>query len=175
MKVVDFVVLGLATFLMIRGLFKGFLGQLFGVVGVVLVSAITANVYQIPAEWMTDLIQDDNTRMAVALIATGAILYLVYRLITMFITKQVTKSKTLGVLNRLIGMLLGALLVYCITAIIVSVLFNTDPSFMPLVKKVINPVFEGSWTLEKLFKNNFLGDWIVRMIVEKLQSALPSV
>lgn len=174
MKVIDFIVLGLAVFFMIRGLLKGFLGQLFGVIGTALVAIATANLYQFPAKWMSNLIVDENTRLAVALIATGAVLFLVYKLITMLIVKLVTKNKGLGALNRVIGMVLGVAIVYVFTAIVVSLLFNTDDTFLVVIKKTIKPIFEGSWTATKLYSNNFFGDWIVQMIVEKFQSALPT-
>lgn len=173
MKVIDFIVLGLAVFFMIRGLLKGFLGQLFGVIGTALVAIATANVYQFPAKWMSNLIVDENTRLAVALIATGAVIFLVYKLITMLIVKLVTKNKGLGALNRVIGMVLGVAIVYVFTAIVVSLLFNTADSFMPLVKKLLKGTFEGSWIVDNVYKSNFFGDWIIQMIVDKIQSAVP--
>ncbi|MBR2975142.1 MAG: CvpA family protein [Clostridia bacterium] len=173
MKIIDYIIIGLAAFLLIRGLFKGFLGQMFGVIGVVLVSIVTANVYQFPMQWMQNLIKDDNTRQAVALIATGVVVFLLYKLLTMLITKQVTKSKSLGVLNRIIGMLLGVALVYGVMAIIVALLFGTADTFLPLVKGLIKGPFEDSWIVNNVYKNNFFGDWVIKMVVEKIQSAIP--
>ena len=175
MKVIDFIVLGLAAFFMVRGLLKGFLGQLFGVIGVTVVSIVTANVSQYPAKWMENLIVDENTRMAVALIATAVVVFLLYKLITMLIVKLVTKNKGLGFLNRLIGMLLGVGIVYMATAVLVSLLFNTADTFLPLVKSLLKGVFEESWIVTNVYKNNFFGDWVIKMLVEKIQYILPTV
>ena len=175
MTLLDFIVIGLAVFLLVRGVLKGFLGQLFGVVGVVLVAIATANLYVLPMKWMQTLIVDDSTRQVVALLATGAILFLVYKLITILLTKLITKNKGLGVLNRIVGMLLGVATVYAVMAIVVSLLFNTADSFMPIVKKLLSGAFEGSWIVNNIYKNNFFGDWVVQMIINNLQNAIPSV
>ena len=175
MTLLDYIVIGLAVFLLIRGIFKGFLGQLFGVIGVVLVAIATANLYVYPMKWMQNLIVNDGTRQVVALIATGAVVFLLYKLITLLLTKLITKNKGLGVLNRLVGMLLGVAIVYTVMAIVVSLLFNTADSFMPLVKKLLTGAFEGSWIANNVYKNNFFGDWIVQMIINNLQNAIPSV
>ena len=175
MTLLDYIVIGLAVFLLIRGIFKGFLGQLFGVIGVVLVAIATANLYVFPMKWMQNLIVNDGTRQVVALIATGAVVFLLYKLITLLLTKLITKNKGLGALNRVIGMLLGVAIVYAVMAIVVSLLFNTADSFMPLVKKLLAGAFEGSWIVNNVYKNNFFGDWIVQMIINNLQNAIPSV
>ena len=175
MTLLDYIVAGLSVFLLIRGLFKGFLGQLFGVIGVVFVAVATANLYVFPVKWMETLIADSSTRQFVALIATGVVLFFVYKLITLLLTKLITKNKGLGVLNRIIGMLLGIFIVYGVMAIVVSLLFNTADSFMPLIKKLLSGAFEGSWIVNNVYKNNFFGDWVVQMIVTNLQNAIPSV
>ena len=172
MTLLDFIVIGLTIFLMIRGLFKGFLGQLFGVVGVVVVTTVTANLYALPMKWMENLIVDPGTRQAISLIATGAVVFLLYKLVTMLVTKLVTKSKGLGVLNRVVGMVLGVAVVYGVMAVVVSLLFNTADNFLPLIKKLLSGAFEGSWVVKNVYSNNFFGDWIVKMIVDTLQSSI---
>ena len=161
----DYIVIGLAIFLLIRGIFKGFLEQLFGVVGVTVITMATAKLYAYPMKWMEKLVANESTRQVVALIATGALLFLLYKLITRLIVKLITKNKTLGFANRLIGGLLGVAIIYAAMAVVVAVLTSeSDIILFKALKEMFAGLLDDSWIVAHVYKNNFFGDWIINMI-----------
>lgn len=166
MTLLDFIIAGFAIFMMINGLIKGVLGQVFGAVGIVLVPFLTANLYALPMAWMEKLILDEGTRQLVALIATGAALFLLYKLLVKLLDKIIDKTKGLNLLNRVAGMLLGLLIVYASVGLLTSLLLNTGEGFLPLIKSLVKAPFENSWIVKNVYANNFLGDWIVQIIME---------
>lgn len=175
----DWVIVGLAAFLFVVGIIKGFLKQLFSFLGVFVVFSCGSYLTPYAQGWLEGLIPDASLRSMVAMIASYLVLFIAWALVTGLIVKLFEKSKMLGAINRLLGGLLGVASMYVICAVVFALILNTADGFLPNIKNLLKPLIEGdspSWFAANLFsvENNKLGEWIIRAITEKLNEIVPA-
>ncbi len=174
MNIVDYIVLGCMAVALVVGILKGFLKQIFAVVGVFVVAIGTSYLSPYPEQWLASVIENDSTRSLVALIATFIVLALVYGMVTALISKLVNKVHVLGTVNRILGAVLAVAVVYLVFAVIIGFLLGTSETFLPNIKKLAHDAFAESWVANNIYKNNFFGDWLVQLLGEKTPSVLPA-
>ncbi len=173
MQILDYVIIAFAVIGLIAGVAKGFLKQLFALAGIVVVSIGTAYLFPYPQSWLASAIADSNACAITAMIVTFAVLALVYALVTKLILKLVHGLGVLNVVDRVLGLVLGVAVVYAVFSVFIALLTQTADTFMPWTKSWMNSQLENSVLVGSVFKNNFFGDWLLKIAGEKLPFLLP--
>lgn len=146
---------------LIVGLIQGLWKQLFKLVGILLVAFLTANLYKYPAGWLAGVIESQLLRTVIGAVATFGVLIAIYSVITHFILKAINSIKVFSVLDKILGVVLGVGILYTAFALVAALILNTDPNFLSWTKSWIEPQFLNSWVINNIYKNNFLGDYII--------------
>lgn len=172
MNILDYIVLGALAVCLIIGLLKGLLKQVLSLVGIVVVATLTATVTPYVDSWLVNVIEAEGTRAVVSMIAAVILLAVAYGLLAGLIGKALTKNKKLKTLDRILGGVLGVAIVYLIFAVLFALLLNTSEEFLASVKGMVGGYLEDSWIVNKIYSNNFFGEWVINGIAEKLMQAL---
>lgn len=170
MNILDYIILALFAGSVVLGIIKGFIKQALAAVGILTIAPLTAAISPIVQGWFASLIDNENTRTVIAMIATAVLLVLVFSVLGAVLQKLLTKIRIVGVLNRVLGGLIGLASVYFSCAVIIALINGTNEGFLPLTKRLVGDVFAESWFANNLYKNNFFGKWIVEGIAQKLLS-----
>lgn len=173
MNLLDYIILAAFIIGLIMGLIKGFVKQILAIVGVILISTLTAVISPYVQNWFVNLIPDENTRKVVALIATVIILFVAYLVISLLVNKLLSKFKTVNAINRLIGGLVAIITVYLSVSVIMALFNDTSDDFFAIIKSTgVGRAFEESWFANHLYSNNFFGKWLVKGIAERLANSI---
>lgn len=172
MVILDYIILGSLALGLFLGLWKGFLKQIFAIVGIFLIGLLTSVLSPYPDKWLHGVIKSDSTRHMVAVIATFVVLAVIYGIVTKLLSKVVNKIPILGWLNRLLGAIFSVAVVYMVYAVIVAIVLRANAGFM--VK--LQGHFVKSWMVNHIYGGaehvgrNFFGNWLVDLFVKKITS-----
>ena len=172
MNVLDFIVLALFVASTINGLFKGFIKQTLTIVGVLVVAMLTATVTPLVQSWLVNVIDNENTRTLVAMVASVVLLIVAYTILALIVRRLLRKVKIIKLLDKILGGLVGFGVMYFIFAVVYALMLNTADSFMPTIKGWVGDSFETSWIGNHIYSNNFFGDWVINGIAEKILNSL---
>ncbi len=157
MNIVDYIVLGCMAVALVVGILKGFLKQIFAVVGVFVVAIGTSYLSPYPEQWLASVIENDSTRSLVALIATFIVLALVYGMVTALISKLVNKVHVLGTVNRILGAVLAVAVVYLLFFVIIGLFLCEAGTFPPHIQKPSHDPFSASCVGKTQLQKNIFG------------------
>lgn len=172
MVVLDYVILGCLALALFLGLWKGFLKQVFAIVGVFVVGLCTSLLSPYPDKWLAKVIEKDVTRHIVAIVGTFVVLAIIYIVITTLISKAVNKISVLGWLNRLLGAIFAVGVVYMVYAVLIAIVLKTPPK---LFGKLQGHFLE-SWCVRHIYGGaehtgrNFFGNWLVNLFTSKIHA-----
>ena len=172
MNVLDYIVIILVVASTVNGIFKGFIKQTLTIVGVIVVAMLTGTVSPFVEGWLVNVINDVNTRMLVAMIATVVLLIVVYTILALIVRRLLKKVKIIGFLDKVLGGLIGFGVMYFVFAVIFALFLDTGDNFMPHIKSWIGDSFQNSWIGTHIYGNNFFGDWVIGKIAEVISSGL---
>ena len=172
MNVLDYVIIAFAVAGLVLGFFKGVIKLTLSIVGIVVVSMLTATVEPYVQNWFVNTGMSEGTRNVVAMVATLLLLVVGYGLIAGLISKLLRKIKVIGALDRILGGVVGFGMVYVVFALVFALITRTSDTFLPLIKNAVGDSFYTSWIGLHVYRNNFFGDWIVNGIAQKIIDGL---
>lgn len=175
MVIIDYIFLASLALGLFLGLWKGFLKQVFAIVGVFVIGLLTSVVSPYPDKWLHNAIKSDGTRHLVAVLITFVVLTIIYAIVTKLISKAVNKIPILGWLNRLLGAIFSVVVVYMVYAVLIAIVLRANSGLM--VK--LQGHFAKSWIVNHIYGGtahtgrNFFGNWLVDLFVKKISALLP--
>ena len=172
MNVLDYIVIVLFVISTVNGIFKGFIKQALTIIGVLVVTMLTATVAPYVQSWFVNVIEDENTRTIIAMVATVVLLIVAYTILALILQRLLKKVKIIGVLDKILGGLIGFGVMYFIFAVVYALILDTGESFMPTIKGWIGDTFQNSWIGTYIYGNNFFGDWVIINVAEKILNSL---
>jgi membrane protein required for colicin V production len=115
----DIVVVTLIVLLGLKGLFRGFARELFGIIGIVGGVFVASRLGSTTGEMINGIIpmQNENTILLSGFIATLVVFWIIAYIVGMTITKVLCASG-LGIFDRLFGFVFGASKIFLLFAII---------------------------------------------------------
>ena len=168
MQVLDYIILACFAIGLIVGLVKGLWSQLFGFLGIFVVSIGTGYLYQYPMEWFASGITNPTALAVVSFLVTAIVLIIVYSIISHLLKKLFTAINVLKVLDKLLGMILGIGIVYSIFAIAISFINNSTANIIVTLREQLGTQWTESWVINNIYANNFFGDWLLELIASML-------
>jgi len=126
MNVFDIVIIVIVSFCLIRGLFKGLIGEVSGIIGVMTGFYGAYTYYPLIAPYAKDWIETPGLRNIIAFFLLFSLILIVIGLISMLIRKLLNLV-FLGWVDRTFGLIFGG----AKGLLIVSVLFIMITSFLP--------------------------------------------
>ena len=172
MNVLDYILIVLFVASTVNGIFKGFIKQTLTIIGVFVVTMLTATIAPYVQSWFVNVIDNENTRTVVAMIASVVLLIVVYTILALILQRLLKKVKIIGVLDKVLGGLIGFGVMYFVCAVIFALILDTGDSFMPTIKGWIGDSFQNSWIGTHIYSNNFFGDWVIIQVAEKILNSL---
>lgn len=161
---IDYIFLGACAIVGVLSAIKGFLKRLFSVLGVFVVSAGTAYLSQYPAQWLSGIVPDEFLTIASAIV-TVVVLGLAYALLSKIIEGKITQIKGAKGIDVLLGFILGVFEVYLVG----SFVFKVASEATGILQKLTDLLeLKDSQLLQKVYENNFIGDWIVNTLITKI-------
>lgn len=178
MTTLDIVILGVALFLFVIGIFKGLLKRIFSVASAVIV--VTCGSMLAPLlqswEWLANLIDDAELLSTICFVGSYVILALVCFFASKILTKIITKKKSVGALNRILGGVLSLAEVYVFVAMIMVLVVGTDsvPALFVKLNAKYSDSISDSWIYQNIFAGdkNFLGNWMMKPVIQLLRDTL---
>ena len=172
MNYIDYIFIAIAVVGLVVGLWKGLIKQVLGIVGVIVVAALTATVEPYVQNWLVNTSMSEGTRNVVAMLGAVVLLSVAYSLLALLIGKLLKKVKIINALDRILGAVVGVATVYFVFAVVFALFTNTGDSFLPLLKSKLGDSITNSWVVTHIYKNNFFGKWIINDIAHKLIDGL---
>ena len=140
-SLLDIISIALILFLGIKGLFRGFMKETFGLIGII-GGIYVASRYAQPLGEYLDVtflhLQNKASLYLIGFIAALIAFWLVAIMIGSMLGKLVASSG-LGIIDRILGFAVGGAKVFLIFSIIIYVLTN-----IPVLKSSVEKMFEGS-------------------------------
>lgn len=163
----DLIVLILVFFLGLKGLFRGFVREFFGLAGIVGGVYIASRVSDSFGIALGDFfaIQSESTSILIAFIITLAIVWIIIYSIGLAVSKA-TQLSGLGIFDRFLGFVFGASKIFLIFAIIVYALTQVEVINEKLKTKTKNSI------MFPILKDT--GDYIVKINPSALASQVSS-
>jgi membrane protein required for colicin V production len=158
----DIIVLVLITLLGLKGLMRGFIKEVFGLIGIVGGVFIASRLAKTSGDLINSLIPIDNesTRLLIGFVASLIVFWLLAYAIGMIISKM-TSLSGLGLFDRLFGFIFGGAKVFLIFAIIIYAISQVDAIKTTLEKKTSDsfmfPILQDT------------GSFIIKLDTAKLQ------
>lgn len=140
-SLLDLVSLSLILFLGIKGILRGFVKEVFGLIGIIGGIFIASRYAQIAGEYADANFLNLQNKASVYLIGFIAVLLLFWiaaTFIGMMLGKLVNSSG-LGIIDKILGFIVGGAKIFLIFSVIIYVLSN-----IAIFKESINNIFEGS-------------------------------
>jgi membrane protein required for colicin V production len=160
----DMIVVGISVVLGLKGLFKGFIKEVFGLVGIIGGIFIASRMSEVVGNLIKPIIGIESTA-TLSLIGFVSTLIgfwiLIYILGT--VLSKITEMSGLGAVNRLLGFIFGTAKIFLIISVIVYALFQIE-SF----KSTLNEKFSKSLVFPYLVKT---GGFIVKLDTSKFMPA----
>ena len=161
----DIIVLVLITLLGLKGLIRGFIKEVFGLVGIVGGVFIASRVSAPVGNLINGLIPIDNesTRLLFGFVVSLVGFWIVAYAIGMIISK-ISSLSGLGIFDRLLGFVFGAAKVFFIFSIIVYAISQVEA-----IKKGLEPKIANSIVYPLL---EATGSYIIKLDTTKLQNGV---
>jgi len=172
MNILDYIILGVFAISLILGVLKGFLKQIFSIIGFFVVIFGTSFLAPYVQNWFAGSIESENTRLIIAMVASAIILIVVTALLSLLIRKILTRSKAVGIFNRIFGGFAAVFAAYLAISVVIELILHTGENFLPSLKNAVGGAFEESWIVNNLYRSNFFGRWIVNGIAQKIMDGL---
>ncbi len=140
-SLLDLVSLALIAFLGVKGIFRGFVKETFGLIGIIGGIYVASRYAQSAGEFLDAHLfhlQNKNSLYLIGFIAALIVFWLFAVAIGSMLGKLVSSSG-LGVLDRVLGFFVGAAKVFMIFSIIIYVLNS-----IPVFKASVENIFKGS-------------------------------
>jgi membrane protein required for colicin V production len=140
-SLLDLVSLSLIAFLGVKGIFRGFVKETFGLIGIIGGIYVASRYAQTMGEYLdTNFfhLQNKNSLYLIGFIASLIAFWLIAVLIGSMLGKLVNSSG-LGIVDRILGFFVGAAKVFMIFSVIIYVLNS-----IPVFKASIENIFKGS-------------------------------
>jgi len=140
-SLLDLVSLALIAFLGVKGIFRGFVKETFGLIGIIGGIYVASRYAQRAGEFLDAHLfhlQNKNSLYLIGFIAALIVFWLFAVAIGSMLGKLVSSSG-LGVLDRVLGFFVGAAKVFMIFSIIIYVLNS-----IPVFKASVENIFKGS-------------------------------
>ena len=140
-SLLDLVSLALIAFLGVKGIFRGFVKETFGLIGIIGGIYVASRYAQRAGEFLDANLfhlQNKNSLYLIGFIAALIVFWLFAVAIGSMLGKLVSSSG-LGVLDRVLGFFVGAAKVFMIFSIIIYVLNS-----IPVFKASVENIFKGS-------------------------------
>lgn len=177
MTVLDYIYLIALGAGIILGLWRGLVKQIFVLAGVVVIAVGTSYLSPLPTKWLQNAISSDTTRSIVGVAITFVVLTIVYSVVTTLISRLINKTPGLGKANRILGAVFAFAVVYLAFGFVTALVVQTSPDVMPSLKTV----FGKSWIVSNIYggaespERNFFGNWLLKTLIEKIQSLAPDL
>jgi len=140
-SLLDLISLALIAFLGVKGIFRGFVKETFGLIGIIGGIYVASRFAQSVGEYLdTNLfhLQNKNSLYLIGFIATLIAFWLLAVLVGSAIGKLVNSSG-LGIVDRILGFFVGGAKVFMIFSVIIYVLHS-----IPIFNASIDNIFKGS-------------------------------
>lgn len=173
MQIIDYVIIGFLALGLVIGAIKGLLKQILALLGVVVIFTGTAYLGKFPQSWLSGVITNETVCTIVAFVATFVVISVVYGLLSFGLRKLFTSIKIIKVADKICGLVLGIVVVYAVFGVVIALLTKTGEAFLPRIKELLKDQLANSFFVNKIYANNFFGDWILNIIRNGLNSVLP--
>jgi membrane protein required for colicin V production len=140
-SLLDLISLALIAFLGIKGIFRGFVKETFGLIGIIGGIYVASRFAQSVGEYLdTNLfhLQNKDSLYLIGFIATLIGFWLVAVMVGSLLSKLVSSSG-LGIVDRILGFVVGGAKVFMIFSVIIYVLHS-----IPIFNASIDNIFKGS-------------------------------
>jgi membrane protein required for colicin V production len=140
-SLLDLVSIALILFLGIKGILRGFVKEVFGLIGIIGGIYIASKYAQVAGEYADANFLNLQNKASVYLIGFIAVLILFWLLAT-FVGSMLGKlvnSSGLGIVDKILGFIVGGAKIFLIFSVIVYVL-----SSIGIFRTSLNSIFEGS-------------------------------
>ncbi len=163
----DIIVLTLITLLGLKGLFRGLIKEVFGLVGIVGGVYVSSRVSKPVGELINSIIPIDNesTRLLLGFVLAIVGFWAATYAIGMAISK-ISSLSGLGIFDRLFGFIFGAAKVFLIFSIIIYALTQVDAIAKKLEEKTKDSI------MYPLLKE--VGSYIIKLDTTKYQDGIKS-
>lgn len=164
----DLIIIAITLILGLKGLFRGFIKEVFGIIGIVGAIFIASRISTETGELIAPLFVLENSatiKLIGFIVAMIAIWLIVYA--AGIVVSKIFSLSGLGVVDRILGFAFGALKIFLIFSVIAYALFQVE-SF----KKVINEKFENSSVMPHLLS---VGGFIIKLDTSALTSKLDKI
>ncbi|WP_428025961.1 CvpA family protein [Arcobacter sp.] len=160
----DMIVVGISVVLGLKGLFKGFIKEVFGLVGIIGGIFIASRMSETVGNLIKPVIGIESaaTLSLLGFVATLIGFWIVIYILGSILSK-ITEMSGLGAVNRLLGFVFGTAKIFLIISVIVYALFQIE-SF----KSTLNEKFSKSLVFPYLVKT---GGFIVKLDTSKFMPA----
>ncbi len=160
----DMIVVGISVVLGLKGLFKGFIKEVFGLVGIIGGIFIASRMSEVVANLIKPIIGIESTAtlsligFVVTLIGFWILIYILGSVLS-----KITEMSGLGAINRLLGFIFGTAKIFLIISVIFYALFQIESFKASLNQKLAN-----SMVFPYLVKT---GGFIVKLDTSKFMPA----
>jgi membrane protein required for colicin V production len=160
----DMIVVGISVVLGLKGLFKGFIKEVFGLVGIIGGIFIASRMSEVVGDLIKPIIGiESNATLSLIGFVTTLIGFWILVYILGSVLSKITEMSGLGAVNRLLGFIFGTAKIFLIISVIVYALFQIE-SF----KSTLNEKFSKSLVFPYLVKT---GGFIVKLDTSKFMPA----
>lgn len=164
----DLIIIAITLILGLKGLFRGFIKEVFGIIGIVGAIFIASRISTETGELIAPLFVLENSatiKLIGFVIAMLAIWLIVYA--AGIVVSKIFSASGLGAVDRILGFAFGALKIFLIFSVIAYALFQVE-SF----KKVIDEKFANSAVMPHLLS---VGSIIIKLDTSVLTSKIDSI
>lgn len=140
-SLLDLVSISLILFLGIKGILRGFVKEVFGLIGIIGGIYIASKYAQVGGEYLDANFLNLQNKASIYLIGFIAVLILFW-IVATFIGSMLGKlvnSSGLGIVDKILGFIVGGAKIFLIFSVIIYVL-----SSIGIFKSSLNSIFEGS-------------------------------
>ncbi len=156
-SLLDLVSIALILFLGIKGVLRGFVKEVFGLIGLIGGIYVASKYAQVAGEFADTTFLNLQNKASIYLIGFISVLIIFWAAASFigFLLGKLVNSSGLGIVDKILGFIVGGAKVFLIFSVIVYVL-----SSIGIVKGTINSMFEGS-IMYPIFKD--VGSKIVQL------------
>jgi membrane protein required for colicin V production len=140
-SLLDLVSISLILFLGIKGILRGFVKEVFGLIGIIGGIFIASKYAQVAGEYIDITFLNLENKASIYLIGFIAVLVLFWALATLIgsLLGKLVNSSGLGIVDKILGFIVGGAKIFLIFSVIIYVLSNIG-----IFKGSLNSIFEGS-------------------------------
>ncbi len=156
-SILDLVSISLILFLGIKGVLRGFVKEIFGLIGIIGGIFIASKYAQVAGKYIDVTFLNLENKASLYLIGFIAVLILFWGLATLIgsLLGKLVNSSGLGIIDKILGFIVGGAKIFLIFSVIIYVL-----SSIGIFKSSLNSIFKGSM-MYPIFKD--VGSKIVQL------------